>query len=190
MKPISLTEDEIKHIRETYIQELERLEKRSSEISVILKKLKGTEMPEEQNISSKPEKLAVKTSEKPAKTGRGRRKKIVEKIDESAPLKTSEGIKAKRGRPAKKKIEEFAGPAESTVTKETKVKGKRGRKPKALNLADNKKATTKRSAKAEKPAKAARTKRAKTASATPARRGRKKRVETAPNAETTGDTSL
>ncbi|MDP4208058.1 MAG: hypothetical protein Q8928_04505 [Bacteroidota bacterium] len=144
MKTIPLTENEINHIKETYSQELERLQKRAGEIASILKKLGGIssiEVADPLPTESAP----VKNAEVPAiptKRKYTRKSTIV-----AAPVESNEQViennivempKKRRGRPAKIKTEETEILEEVVVKAEKKkpgrkkaektTKGTRGRK--------------------------------------------------------------
>jgi hypothetical protein len=133
MKTIPLTDNEINHIKEVYSQELERLQKRTHEISTILKKLQG-----KAEVAIE-EKKIDKIAAKPAITGK---RKYTKKNAVSA--NTEKKTKGKRGRPAKIKTE-----AKAETKTEAKVVKKRGRKPKDVKPV--------KTIKAAKPAKVAKT---------------------------------
>lgn len=121
MKSIPLTENELKHIRETYELELEKLQKRTGEISGILKKLKGTatedaESEERNTVKEVPRKnVSVKKEKDTPKT-------------ESIKVKADTKVKGKRGRPPKAKVEAQTKTNE-IVAAEKPAPKKRGRKP-------------------------------------------------------------
>lgn len=173
MKSISLTETEINHIKETYTQELKKLQKRSDEIEEILKKLKDLGVSDSQPEIKKSKKKLEKVVEVPAKRGRKSAK-----AEETPPQETAQP-KAKRGRPAKQQAEKSdVTAAEKLVATAPKTPGKRGRKPKDAGLVEAKEGKTKKVA---KPAKAARIKKtAKKASGT-SKRGRKKVAKASEN---------
>ena len=177
MKSISLTENEISHIKELYSQELERLQKRSNEISSILTKLKGPEDAEtpakETKAIQKQDKVLKKTSKTLKENTKAQSSAKIAKVEKNDIRKEAEKPKAKRGRPFAKKAE---------VKLETIAKGKRGRKPKAKELVAveplkaKKAITVVKTAKAEKLAKPAKVKKEVAKSETPAKRGRKKSI--------------
>jgi hypothetical protein len=118
MKSIPLTENEVKHIRETYELELERLQKRTTEISGILKKLKGIttdDVSREEETKAELKKDKLTKTEKLSKFG-------------NPQAKAETKIKGKRGRPAKVKTEQTTI-ANDVATAEQTAPKKRGRKP-------------------------------------------------------------
>ena len=131
MKTIPLTENEINHIKEMYAQELERLQKRASEISSMLKKLQGKMEAIEEKPIKKVEKAAVKAA-KPAKRKYARKNAETPVTVEKKVKTIEEKPKAKRGRPAKK-VEVKAGAkaevkSEKKTGKKIKIAGKKTEK--------------------------------------------------------------
>jgi hypothetical protein len=128
MKNIQFTENDINHIRETYSQELERLQKRVTEISSLLKKLKSTEEAERKGNGKKTSTKVSNSLEKRAKqpTTKASKKQTLPAQEEKP--------KVKRGRPTKIKdvVSTTSAKNESIKTKsQNKIakKGKPGRKP-------------------------------------------------------------
>lgn len=187
MKSISLTDNEINHIKEVYAQELEKLQKRSAEITAFLKKIDTQEIPTPDSADKKgrkktntTEKLITEPAAATAPKRPGRKPKATAK-EATAPI---EKPKATRGRPAKQKVD-----VKKEAVKEAEVvlaepKAKRGRKPKVKEAQAKQpkpkkvkaekplKAKKVAKVKAEKPAKVAKAKKTATKSA-PAKRGRK-----------------
>jgi hypothetical protein len=131
MKSISLTESEINHIKEMYSQELERLQKRTAEISAMLKKIETQEYSQLQTSKIKSEKTVEKV-EKVLKSTKKAKPVSAKKKEKATDLKVAK----KRGRPAKEKAE-VAVIAPLKVKEVAAPKAKRGRKPKTKVTAKN-----------------------------------------------------
>ena len=183
MKSISLNENEINHIKEMYSQELERLQKRSSEISAFIKKLDDHNVIDNQIVEKKPTKRKEKIVEKPTKALKAGNKPKQStknaKVEAIAIPILAEKPKSKRGRPAKKtEVKNVTSVVKKVVTSEPKAK--RGRKPEAKKLVSAQPAITKKAAKAtkkpkvEKLAKPAKIKKEVAKASKPLKPGRKK----------------
>jgi hypothetical protein len=170
MKTIPLTENEINHIKEMYAQELERLQKRASEISSMLKKLQGKMEAIEEKPIKKVEKAAVKAA-KPAKRKYARKNAETPVTVEKKVKTIEEKPKAKRGRPAKK-VEVKAGAkaevkSEKKTGKKIKIAGKKTEKTAKTQITSKVENITK--AKKGRPAKAKKGKPAKAQKASKAK---------------------
>jgi hypothetical protein len=95
MKTIPFTESEINHIKELYTQELERLQKRTLEITSLLNKFESAEKTE---VISAKKVTESKTPEKLKRNKIEKKENSIGNIPEQ-PTQTIEAPKAKRGRP-------------------------------------------------------------------------------------------
>jgi hypothetical protein len=113
MKNVPLTANEIDKIKEVYSQELDRLRKRASELSSMLKKLQR-----------KSEVIEDKTGKKIEKPGK---KNKATSVSENKTKVVGKKAKGKRGRPARKTVAKVVAKAEVKTGKKVKRK-KAGRK--------------------------------------------------------------